>query len=112
MAQIYVPVISPFSVTGPLHEADDSHIQSHHVAYEIAALSGALDQHMAEYEALIEAVNLIQAKAEGKPSVASSKKLKLAEKKLLNSLLPCEIKQLRSRIKTLNRDLLFMTKKV
>lgn len=112
MAQIYVPVISPFSVTGPLHEADDSHIQSHHVAYEIAALSHTLADRLAQYEALIEGVAALQAKAKAKPTAAFTKKMKLAEKQLLNSMLPFEINQLRLKVKYLNRDLVLMTKKV
>lgn len=104
MAQIYVPVISPFSVTGPLHDADDSHIQSHHVAYEIAALSRHLDALIAEYDTQVSVVKEIQAKN------ASSTKLKAAEKKLMASLLPHQIKTLRAKLKELNADLRMMTR--
>jgi hypothetical protein len=112
MAQIYVPVISPFSVTGPLHEAVDTHIQSHHLAYEIAALSHTLADSLTQYESLIEGVTALQSKAKAKPSSALTKKATQAEKQLLNSMLPFEIKQLRVKIKHLNRDLFLMTKKV
>lgn len=109
MAHIYVPIISPFSVTGPLHEADDSHIQSHHVAYEIAALSHQLNALVAEYEAEVAVVNTIQLRCQASTQKTLAKQLKTAEKKLLASVLPHEIRTLRARLRTLNEDLMVMT---
>lgn len=109
MAQIYVPIISPFSVTGPLHEADDSHIQSHHIAYEIASLSRSLEALLAQYEAMIEEVAALQSKNELSNSNCLSNQLKKAEKALLNSMLPHQIRTVRARIHSLNHDLILMT---
>jgi hypothetical protein len=105
MAQIYVPTLSPFSVSGPSYEADDSHIQSHHLAYEVATLNRRLQALYAEYEAQASLVTAMQAS----PNRVASK-LKLAEKSLLSSMLPHEIKRLRARLKVLNRDLMSMTR--
>jgi hypothetical protein len=110
MAQIYVPIISPFSVIGPLHDADDSHIQSHHVAYEIAALSHSLNALVAEYDLLVDKVTAIQVRASISKAKTMPQQLKKAERTLLSSHLPHEIKMLRARIKSLNEDLMVLTR--
>lgn len=110
MAHIYVPIISPFSVMGPLHDADDSHIQSHHVAYEIAAMSRELDDLVAQYDIQAAQVGRIQAEYKAAPSNKRlATKLRNAEKQLFASILPHQIKRLRSKLKALNSDMLMMT---
>jgi hypothetical protein len=110
MAQIRVPMISPFTATGPLHDADDRHIQSHHVAYEIASLNHSLNRLIAQYDALIENVTSIQAKHLYSPTKNGSLALKKAEKTVLSSMLPHQIKTIRAKIKNLNTDLQFLTR--
>lgn len=107
MAHIYVPVISPLSVSGTFHDADASHIHSYHVAYEIAALSRKLDDLIAQYD-----IEANQVKAMQQNKKASSKDLKAAEKHLLASMLPHKIKSLRARLALLNADLRMMTSRI
>jgi len=112
MTTIYVPSISPFSVKGPLHEADDSHIQSHHVAYEIANHSRKLCHLVSQYEAQVAVVTALQEQA-AHCKISKNKglgeSLKAAEKVLLASQLPYEIKMLKTRIGDLNADLMVLT---
>ncbi len=112
MAIIYVPSISPFSVKGALQEAGDSHIQSHHLAYEIANHSRKLDQLICEYEAQVALVTALQDKVSSLKARKNKEldlSLKVAEKELLASRLPHEIKTLQMRVKDLKADLMALT---
>lgn len=105
MAIIYVPIISPFSMTGPLHEAGDSHIQSHHLAYEVAHLSRKLKVLIAQFDAEVSNVTQLQEQIKLSKNNNLATNLQKAEKLLLASRLPIEINLLKGRIAELKADL-------
>lgn len=111
MAQIIVPMTSPFGQEARGAEYPSHHLQSYQVADQIASLSRELNNKLARYDGFVKAVKDLQEAlmAAPKPEQRALKaKLRLAEKSLMGSRLPLDIRQLREEIATLHTTLKLM----